>query len=221
MSSNGKVYFAATSHIFREHICGWLGSVHNWYVLEHAWIDAPCQCSCKANILEAVNDSDKNSIWRNWRILMKKKIVLKMKPILTAFSGIRTPLGMVLHRGQWLLSRTCHYILNCIQHLVRNRSLQIMKINALAKVRQTVRNSSGKLQPRKELKLIVLSVTELRLYECYYQNNSWSLSPCDAWPSDVACTRSLSFWQCSFKKNWQRFNTVFNAIEHHSSNKIQ
>lgn len=58
MTSSENVNIAVTCHIFTEYICGWLGSVRDWYVVEHGLIDERCQCLSTASILEAVNDSD-------------------------------------------------------------------------------------------------------------------------------------------------------------------
>lgn len=55
----GKVFIAVTFHIVRKYILGWLGSIHDCYVLQCRSIHERFDRFCTASILEAVNESNK------------------------------------------------------------------------------------------------------------------------------------------------------------------
>lgn len=57
---NGNSYIALTSHASKQHICDWMGSILECYVLRSKSLNDPFENVDSQNVLEAVVDCDKN-----------------------------------------------------------------------------------------------------------------------------------------------------------------
>lgn len=57
MPASGQLYIALPSQTFKQHICAWLGSIHNYYVLKSKSLNKPLKNSNPQNVQEIVHNS--------------------------------------------------------------------------------------------------------------------------------------------------------------------
>lgn len=106
--SNGKVYIIATSQMCRKYTCELIGPVHDCYVIRSRSIHEPMKAFEEQVFWNLWMNVKKESNWRDWTHLKKKKIILATVPIPNALTQHKKPLHMVSYGGFWPVWRAGH-----------------------------------------------------------------------------------------------------------------
>lgn len=104
VQSNVKFYIAVTSHIFRDYICGWLGSAHDCNALHSTSIDVPFKNFRATNILQAMSDIEQNNYLKALNASSIGQNDFEQETgSQCSYLEVKKPLHFMLYRDHWPL----------------------------------------------------------------------------------------------------------------------